>query len=119
MTDEEEQAFLENGYTAILTSVSGDGLPHPVAMFYVTIGGLAHFATYTKSQKIVNFRRDPAAAVLVEDGKSYEVLRGLLLQGRAEVVDDRDLALTVQRGLLEKYSLGVGVGRGELSAATE
>ena len=43
MTDEEERAFLENGYTAILTSVSGDGLPHPVAMFYVTIDRLDDF----------------------------------------------------------------------------
>src|SRR5205085_8781192 len=52
MTDEEQAEFLENGFTAMLTSIDATGMPHPVAMWYVTIDGLPHFATYTKSQKI-------------------------------------------------------------------
>lgn len=113
MTQDEERAFLEQGFTAILTSLSRDGLPHPVAMWYVVIDGLAHFATYAKSQKVVNLRRNPKAALLVEAGKTYEELRGLLIQGRAEVRDDPHLAFRVQRGLFEKYTLGkVGIEPG-------
>lgn len=119
MTPSEEREFLEAGHTAILTSVGRDGLPHPVAMWYVVIDGLVHFATYTKSQKVTNFRRDPAAAVLVEEGRTYEELRGLLIQGQAEVSDDPDLALRVQRGLFEKYTLGVGLGQGSLDEGME
>ena len=106
MSAEEQREFLENGYTAILTSISAEGLPHPVAMWYVTIDGLPHFATYAKSQKVANLRRNSSAAVLVEDGKRYDELRGLLFQGQAEVRDDVELTLQIQRGLYQKYTLG-------------
>ena len=103
MTEDEQAEFLENGFTAVLTSIDASGMPHPVAMWYVTIDGLPHFATYTKSQKVLNFRRNPKAAVMVEDGKVYSELRGLLLQGTAEVRDDPELAYRIQRGMAEKY----------------
>jgi hypothetical protein len=68
----------------------------------------------------VNYRRNPAAALLVEDGSAYEELRGLLIQGRAEVVDDTAMAFRVQKGLYEKYTLGVGPGEaGDLPEAVE
>ena len=119
MSDDEQRSFLEQGHTAVLTSLGRDGFPHPVAMWFVTIDGDAHFATYGKSQKVRNFRRDDRAAVLVEEGRVYEELRGLLIQGRADVVDDAELAFTVQRGLFEKYTLGVPVGSLEMDEATE
>ena len=106
LTPEEEREFLETSRTAILTSIGADGLPHPTAMWYATIDCLAHFATYSKSQKVVNFLRNPAAAVLVEDGDVYEELRGLLIRGRAEVIDDQDFAFRVMRGNFEKYTAG-------------
>src|SRR5437899_13101671 len=106
MTPEEQRAFLETSHTCILTSISSAGLPHPVAMWYVAIDGEPWFATYGKSQKIVNYRRNPAAAVLVEDGRVYQELRGLLIQGRAVAVDDPELAFRGQKGLYVKDTAG-------------
>src|SRR5262249_28099896 len=45
------------------------------------------FETYGTSQKIVNLRRDPRLSVLCEDGKTYDQLRGVSIQGKAEIVD--------------------------------
>lgn len=119
MSEEEQREFLASGHTAILTSISDDGLPHPTAMFYVVVDGLAWFATYARSQKIVNFRRNPAAAVLVEDGKRYEELRGLLIQGRADVRDgDPEMTYRIYRGLYEKYTAGAPI-EGDLPEAAE
>jgi PPOX class probable F420-dependent enzyme len=109
MTEDEQRAFLESGHTAIVTSVSGDGFPHSVAMWYVVLDGGVSFWTYTTSQKVINYRRNPKAAVLVEDGRSYADLRGLLIQGSAEVHDDPEVVYKVGRGLFLKYTAGAEV----------
>ena len=41
------------------------------------------FGTYTKSQKIVNLRRDDRITLLLEDGLEYDLLRGAMIKGRA------------------------------------
>jgi hypothetical protein len=50
----------------------------------LTIG----MTTYAKSQKVLNLRRDPRCSVLFESGEVYQELRGVVLYGRAEIVDD-------------------------------
>ena len=59
------------------------------------------FETYTKSQKIVNLRRDSRIALLWEDGALYTELRGVSLNGTAMLIDDpervADLAQHVVR----------------------
>ena len=59
------------------------------------------FETFTKSQKIVNLKRDPRIAVLLEDGTEYNQLRGVSINGRAELHDDPEVvhpyALAVMR----------------------
>ena len=41
-----------------------------------------------KSQKVVNLRRDNRMTVMVEDGLTYDTLRGVALEGTADVVED-------------------------------
>src|SRR5262249_25471439 len=41
-----------------------------------------------RSQKVVNVQRNPRVALLVESGERYDQLKGVLLRGTAEVVDD-------------------------------
>ncbi len=45
-------------------------------------------ATYRSSQKIVNIQRDSRVSLLVESGERYAELKGVVIYGRAEVVDD-------------------------------
>lgn len=104
MTDDEVQAYVANGRTLVLVTYGPDGLPDPVPMWYV-VGddGVPVMRTYTKSQKVVNLRRDPRAAGLIEDGERYAQLRGVQLTGRVETFDDTEAILDVVTGLAVKY----------------
>ncbi|SRR5579875_1547846 len=104
MTEEEIAAFLDEPHTLQVATLDRDGAPHLVAMFYAMIDGAVTFWTYAKSQKAVNLRRDPRLACLVEDGKRYEELRGVLIKGRAEISDDPAVVLRVGERLWERYS---------------
>ena len=115
MTDEEQQAFLEQGWTLEVASNGPRGWPHLVAMWYAMLDGKIHFTTFTKSQKIRNLRRDPKITCLLEAGEAYEELRGLVIEGEAEVIgDDPDLVLRVMAAVGRKRD---GGGDGEGSGA--
>lgn len=103
MSPEEVSAYLASQRTATLVSLGPDGHPHAVAMWYAVIDGGLWFETKAKAQKAVNLRRDPRVTVLIEDGLTYDVLRGVSLEGRAEVVDDPDALWAVGVNVWERY----------------
>jgi nitroimidazol reductase NimA-like FMN-containing flavoprotein (pyridoxamine 5'-phosphate oxidase superfamily) len=95
LTDDEQQAFLEAGTMLQVASNGRDGYPHLVAMWYVVVDGVIHFTTFAKSQKVLNLRREPKITVMLESGKLYSELKGLVIKGNAEVVDDVELTARV------------------------
>ncbi|HEU5033930.1 MAG TPA: PPOX class F420-dependent oxidoreductase [Mycobacteriales bacterium] len=103
LTDEEVAELLAGSRTATMATVGADGQPHLVAMWFAVLDGDVCFETKAKSQKAVNLRRDPRISVLVEDGITYEDLRGVSLEGRAEVSDDPDLLWRIGVDIWERY----------------
>ncbi|MBB1158335.1 MULTISPECIES: pyridoxamine 5'-phosphate oxidase family protein [Amycolatopsis] len=103
MTPGEVSAYLDAQRTATLVSLGPGGHPHAVAMWYAVIDGVLWFETKAKAQKAVNLRRDPRVTVLIEDGLTYDVLRGVSLEGRAEVVDDADALWAVGVNVWQRY----------------
>src|SRR3954464_6423254 len=95
LTDDELDAFLQRRQTMNIATYNHDGTIHLVAMWYGFYDGKPAFETFTKSQKVLNLRRDNRITALVEDGKEYEKLRGLELVGTADVVDDPDVVMEV------------------------
>ena len=107
LTPAEQRRYLEESHTIILTSLDRRGYPHSVAMWYVVEpDGAVSMTTFAKAQKVVNVRRDPRCSVLVESGQRYEELRGLLIRGRATVIDDTAQVLDVLGRVHEKYNQG-------------
>ncbi|WP_332643682.1 pyridoxamine 5'-phosphate oxidase family protein [Aeromicrobium sp.] len=104
MTDDEILAFLPTQRTANLITLGATGHPHAVAMWFAFIDGVIWFETKAKAQKTVNLRRDPRATVLVEDGLTYDSLRGVSLEGRCEVIDDPDALWAVGVSVWERYN---------------
>lgn len=104
LTDAEVADLLAAGRTLVLVTLGPDGVPDPVPMWYVVddAGGVL-MRTYRKSQKVVNLRRDPRVAVLVEDGERYVELRGVQLTGSVELVEDDELVADIMVALLQKY----------------
>jgi PPOX class probable F420-dependent enzyme len=105
MSDAEIGEFIERSRTATLATVLPSGRPHLVAMWYAVLDGELWFETKAKSQKAVNLRRNPTVTVMIEDGKTYDTLRGVSIDGRAEIVDaDPDLLLRVGISVWERYT---------------
>jgi PPOX class probable F420-dependent enzyme len=104
MTDDEIAEFIERGRTATLATLSPTGVPHLVAMWYAVVDGEIWFETKTKSQKAVNLRRNPTLSVMIDDGLSYDTLRGVSIEGRAEIVEDPDTLLRVGISVWERYT---------------
>lgn len=104
MTDDEVADYLARRRTATMATVGADGTPHVVAMWYGLLDGEVWFETKARSQKAVNLRRDPRITVLVEDGLTYDSLRGVSLEGTAEVTDDPDRLWDVGVSVWERYN---------------
>ncbi len=103
MTDGERERFLEEGWTLQVATNGPGGFPHLAAMWYVLRDGLIHFTTFAKSQKIVNVRRDPRITAMLETGRAYEELRGLVVRGAAELDEDVRATAAVMSLVAQKY----------------
>lgn len=110
MTPEEVAGFFDESRTAILTTLDAKGWPHSTAMWYLPGEGSVRMWTYAKSQKAVNLRRDPRFTCLVETGTAYDQLRGVMVRGRARLLDDFDEVLAVGQGLHLRYAFGENDG---------
>ena len=91
LSDEEIQQFLQEQKTLIIVSNGRDGYPHPMPMWYhVDTAGCLYCTTFSKAQKVLNWRRDPKASLLVESGEEYAELKSVLIYAQAEVIEDFD-----------------------------
>ncbi|TWP54101.1 PPOX class F420-dependent oxidoreductase [Lentzea tibetensis] len=88
MSKAEVHAFLDEQRTLVVASLGRSGLPHLAPMWFAVLDGDIVFCTDRNSQKIVNLRREPRMSALVESGEEYGDLRGVHMEGTAEVSDD-------------------------------
>ncbi len=105
MTHDEQQAFLGQGHTLIVTTIGTDGWPHVAPMWYFMDGERVAFRSFTRSQKMVNLARDPKLTVLLEDGKTYQELRGVMIKGTATLIRDPADVLRMYGELSRRYPM--------------
>jgi nitroimidazol reductase NimA-like FMN-containing flavoprotein (pyridoxamine 5'-phosphate oxidase superfamily) len=104
LTEEEQKQALDESWTLQVASNGHKGFPHLVAMWYVVIDGKIHFTTFGKSQKILNLRRDPKISCMLESGKGYAELKGLVIEGEAELLEDTAFTAKVMGLVGAKYN---------------
>jgi len=104
MFDAEIDEFVAGSRAGTLATVGPDGQPHLTAMWFGVVDGEIWFETKAKSQKAVNLRRDPRVTFLLEDGETYDTLRGVSFEGTAEIVDDPDTIFRVGVSVWERYN---------------
>jgi hypothetical protein len=73
-------------------------------MWFAVVDGQIWFETKAKSQKAQNLRRDDRLTFLVEDGLTYDTLRGVSMEGRAVIVDDPEALWRVGVSVWERYT---------------
>ncbi|HVN89673.1 MAG TPA: pyridoxamine 5'-phosphate oxidase family protein [Candidatus Binataceae bacterium] len=88
LTPEEQAAFLQEPNKAALATIDKSGFPHVVAMGFLAKDGLIYMTSYAKAQKVLNIRRNPKVAVMVESGKTYGDYRGIMIRGTCEIIED-------------------------------
>lgn len=104
MSDSEIERYIAEHRTAVMASVGPDGTPHVVAMWYAVIDGQIWFETKAKSQKARNLRRNATLSVLLEDGETYDQLRGVSMEGRGILVEDPEQLWQVGVNVWERYT---------------
>lgn len=104
MSDAEVWEFLRQQRSSTFGTVGPQGQIHLVGMWYAVIDDEIWFETKTKAQKTLNVRRDPRCSFLVEAGHTYDQLRGVAIEGEAQVVDDADVVWDVCVAIFERYN---------------
>lgn len=103
MTPAEAQAYLNEPHLCTIGTIGPGGTIHLVAMNYGFLDGVPAFWTYKKAQKTKNLERDDTISMLVDSGVRYSELKGVSIQGTAEVLHDVDAVLALAESMGERY----------------
>jgi len=95
LTPAEQAAFLRDHRKCALATLDRDGFPHVVAMNFVMQDGACYMTSYGKAQKVLNIRRNPKVAMMVETGSAYAELKGVMMRGECEIIETPDAVNTV------------------------
>jgi nitroimidazol reductase NimA-like FMN-containing flavoprotein (pyridoxamine 5'-phosphate oxidase superfamily) len=109
LTPEELEAYLRERRTVRVATVGPDGTPHVVPLWFVWLDGAMFLNSTLGNPTVENLLRTSRAAGVVDDGESYDSLRGAVLTGVAERAEDDPRLAEVERSWSEKY-----LGGGEL-----
>ncbi len=91
---EEVDAYLAEQKTLIIVGNGPHGYPHPMPMWFNRAqDGRIYCTTFGKSQKVLNWRRDSKATLLVESGLEYAELKGVMIYATCEVIDEPDAVI--------------------------
>lgn len=106
MNEAEIAALFAECKSLQVSTLGPQGEPHLTTLWYTVQDGKVMFETYGKSQKVVNLRRDPRIAVLCEAGATYDQLRGVSIQGRAELVEEGEPLQELMRVVVDHHFPG-------------
>ena len=109
MTDDEMAVFIEEQKSLQVACHDRDGSIHLSTLWFAVMEGRLAFGTYTRSQKILNLQRNDRITLLLEDGLTYETLRGVMIKGRAILhgSDDVEEVRRVARAVMKRNQMGV------------
>lgn len=103
--DDEIAAYLESSRTLIAGTNGPGGFPHLMPLWFTMRGAEPWAWTFAKSQKTRNLERDARATLLVEDGTTYDKLRGVMIESEVELIHDeatvREFGIELFRRYLE------------------
>lgn len=98
LTKEEAHAFFDSrpGWL-ILTTIGADGFPHTVPIGYFRVGDEIYAGGRSTTQRAKNVAHNPKVSALVETGNSMDTIKGVMIQGEADIVDDPQETLGLMR----------------------
>ena len=104
MTEGELGSFLDEQRIVQVATTGPHGRPHLVPLWYVVgDSGELRGWTYAASQKAKNLERDPRATLSIDDGVSYEELRGVMMECDVAMVREAEQVTEYGNALFERY----------------
>jgi len=107
--------FLEKERTLVLATNKTDGAPVMHAMWFTYLDDAVYLDMKAGSFKHRNIQRDNRVCCLVEAGETYFQLRGVMIEGRATIVEGSDEQRRV-RDAADAKSDRIGSGLEEMPA---
>ena len=101
LSPDEQAAFFREQRKGALATLDQHGFPHVVAMNYFAKDGVFYMTSYAKAQKVVNIRRNPKVALMIEKGDGYAELRGVMVRGRCEIIESAEAVRAAFAGMAE------------------
>jgi len=95
---DEVRAFLEVPRFAVVATIGQDGAPHQAVVWYLLVGDTIVVNSADGRRWPANLRRDPRAAITVEDGYRY-----VQVAGTVEVDDDQGRAQADIAAMAHRY----------------
>ena len=99
LSSEEQARFFREQRKAALATLDRHGFPHVVAMNYFAKDGAFYMTSYGKAQKVVNIRRNPKVALMIESGNAYAELRGVMVRGHCEIIEGAEAVRAAFAGM--------------------
>lgn len=103
----EAAAFLSRPLLGRLATASPDGQPHVVPVWYLLEGEELWISSFKSTRKVVDLRRNPKCAIVIDVENAAGGLTAVTIEGRAELVNEPHDEV---RGIIEKiYTQYLGV----------
>jgi PPOX class probable F420-dependent enzyme len=109
LSADEQRELIDSERIVVVSSLGQRGWPHSMPLWYVPRDGEIWIYTYAKSQKVRNLERDPRATLVIETGHEYGELRGIEIEGEAEIHRDIETVFELVKELTSRYAGGAAV----------
>src|SRR5213082_1940168 len=103
---DEVDAFLHERKTARVATVGPGGDPHVVPLWFVWLGGSLLLNSTHGNVTVENAKTNPNVAAVIDDGETYDDLRGVMVRGPVVQADDDARIPEVEHRWSEKYLAG-------------
>ena len=110
LSDDELAELLSGERTMRAGTVSPDGTPHVVPLWFVWHQGAVWINNLRRSRRTRDLQAGSQVAMCIDTGHDYFELRGAVLYGRPVVVDEEDPEVPVVRKAFgDKYFGGIDI----------
>jgi len=104
LSKEEAWRVLTDAHTGILTTLTSDGTPISLPMWFVAIDERIYVLTPERTKKVGRVKHNSRVSFLVESGKRWTELQAVHVTGHARIVDDDTMRARVREALDRKYA---------------
>jgi nitroimidazol reductase NimA-like FMN-containing flavoprotein (pyridoxamine 5'-phosphate oxidase superfamily) len=117
LSEEEAWAELARAHTGIFTTLTRDGWPISLPMWFAAVDRRIYLRTPSKSKKLARIRQDTRGNFLVERGERWRELCAVMLRVEVQRIEPGEEFDRAAEALVKKYA-GFAESPGTLTDAT-